>query len=259
MFRRTAAVVHAVENVSFGLAAGETLGLVGESGCGKSTTGRSVLRLIEPTAGSIRVLGQDLCALDGEGLRAARRNIQMIFQDPYASLNPRLSIFESVTEPLAIHRKDLKTSERRDIAVSLLLRVGLTADHLNRYPHQFSGGQRQRIAIARALALQPKVIVADEPVSALDASIRAQVVALLKDLQRDLGLSYVFISHDMAVVEQMSHRVAVMRRGQIVEIGPCSAVLKHPGHDYTRRLLASVPVPDPSLRRPFRISEEGES
>jgi ABC-type microcin C transport system duplicated ATPase subunit YejF len=259
LFRRTAAVVHAVENVSFGLAAGETLGLVGESGCGKSTTGRSVLRLIEPTAGSIRVLGQDLCALDGEGLRAARRNIQMIFQDPYASLNPRLSIFESVTEPLAIHRKDLKTSERRDIAVSLLLRVGLTADHLNRYPHQFSGGQRQRIAIARALALQPKVIVADEPVSALDASIRAQVVALLKDLQRDLGLSYVFISHDMAVVEQMSHRVAVMRRGQIVEIGPCSAVLKHPGHDYTRRLLASVPVPDPSLRRPFRISEEGES
>jgi ABC-type microcin C transport system duplicated ATPase subunit YejF len=259
LFRRTAAVVHAVENVSFGLAAGETLGLVGESGCGKSTTGRSVLRLIEPTAGSIRVLGQDLCALDGEGLRAARRNIQMIFQDPYASLNPRLSIFESVTEPLAIHRKDLKTSERRDIAVSLLLRVGLTADHLNRYPHQFSGGQRQRIAIARALALQPKVIVADEPVSALDASIRAQVVALLKDLQRDLGLSYVFISHDMAVVEQMSHRVAVMRRGQIVEIGPCSAVLKHPGHDYTRRLLASVPVPDPTLRRPFRISEEGES
>jgi ABC-type oligopeptide transport system ATPase subunit len=251
-------MVHAVNDISFALHQGETLGLVGESGCGKSTTGRALMRLIEPTAGSIRIAGQEITGLDKPSLRAARRNIQMIFQDPYASLNPRLSVAASVTEPLAIHQPELTDRQRRAIAADLLERVGLRADHLDRYPHQFSGGQRQRLAIARALALKPKIIVADEPVSALDVSIRAQVIALLKDLQRDLGVAYLFISHDMAVIEQMSHRVAVMYMGRIVELGPSADVLMRPRHDYTRRLLASVPVPDPASRRPQVIDEARE-
>jgi ABC-type glutathione transport system ATPase component len=187
--------------------------------------------------------------LSGPALRQARRDVQMIFQDPYASLNPRLTVFESVTEPLAIHEPSVGRAERRTRAAALLERVGLPPDHLDRYPHQFSGGQRQRLAIARALCLGPKVIVADEPVSALDASVRAQVLDLMRELQRDLGVAYLFVSHDMAVIEQMSHRVAVMVDGRIVEIGPTRSVLFDPRHPYTRKLIASVPVPDPTRRR----------
>lgn len=249
LLKRAVAMVHAVDDVSFEIRKGETLGLVGESGCGKTTTGRALMRLIEPTEGSIRIAGQEMTGLAGDQLRAARRNIQMIFQDPYASLNPRLQIITSVTEPLVIHRPDISADERREIAVGLLERVGLKAEHLDRYPHQFSGGQRQRVAIARALALKPKVIVADEPVSALDVSIRAQVIELLVQLQKELGVAYLFISHDMAVVEQMSHRVAVMHMGRIVEIGHSAEVLNRPRHAYTRRLLSSVPIPDPALRK----------
>ena len=249
LLKRAVAMVHAVDDVSFEIRKGETLGLVGESGCGKTTTGRALMRLIEPTEGSIRIAGQEMTGLAGDQLRAARRNIQMIFQDPYASLNPRLQIMTSVTEPLLIHRPDISADERREIAAGLLERVGLKAEHLDRYPHQFSGGQRQRVAIARALALKPKVIVADEPVSALDVSIRAQVIELLVQLQKELGVAYLFISHDMAVVEQMSHRVAVMHMGRIVEIGHSAEVLNRPRHDYTRRLLSSVPIPDPALRK----------
>ncbi len=249
LLKRTVAMVHAVDDVSFEIRKGETLGLVGESGCGKTTTGRALMLLIEPTEGSIRIAGQEMTGLAGDQLRAARRDIQMVFQDPYASLNPRLQIITSVTEPLVIHRPDISADERREIAVGLLERVGLKAEHLDRYPHQFSGGQRQRVAIARALALKPKVIVADEPVSALDVSIRAQVIELLVQLQKELGVAYLFISHDMAVVEQMSHRVAVMHMGRIVEIGHSAEVLNRPRHAYTRRLLSSVPIPDPALRK----------
>ena len=249
LLKRTVAMVHAVDDVSFEIRKGETLGLVGESGCGKTTTGRALMRLIEPTEGSIRIAGQEMTGLAGDQLRAARRDIQMVFQDPYASLNPRLQIITSVTEPLVIHRPDMSADERREIAVGLLERVGLKAEYLDRYPHQFSGGQRQRVAIARALALKPKVIVADEPVSALDVSIRAQVIELLVQLQKELGVAYLFISHDMAVVEQMSHRVAVMHMGRIVEIGHSAEVLNRPRHAYTRRLLSSVPIPDPALRK----------
>jgi ABC-type glutathione transport system ATPase component len=249
LLKRTVAMVHAVDDVSFEIRKGETLGLVGESGCGKTTTGRALMRLIEPTEGSIRIAGQEMTGLAGDQLRAARRDIQMVFQDPYASLNPRLQIITSVTEPLVIHRPELSADERREIAAGLLERVGLKAEYLDRYPHQFSGGQRQRVAIARALALKPKVIVADESVSALDVSIRAQVIELLVHLQRELGVAYLFISHDMAVVEQMSHRVAVMHMGRIVEIGHSAEVLNRPRHAYTRRLLSSVPIPDPALRK----------
>lgn len=258
LLRRRTATVHAVEDVSLTLRHGETLGLVGESGCGKSTAARAIMRLTEPTSGSVRMAGQQIIGLAKSQMRAARRDIQMIFQDPYASLNPRLSVLDSVTEPLAIHRPDMTRADRRAVAQELMERVGLTSAHLDRYPHQFSGGQRQRLAIARALSLRPKIIVADEPVSALDVSIRAQVIDLLKSLQRDLGVAYLFISHDMAVVEQMSHRVAVMRLGEIVEMGPCAAVLNHPRHPYTKRLLAAVPVPDPLRRRRQAIDEARE-
>ena len=256
--KRTVAMVHAVEDVSLTLRHGETLALVGESGCGKSTTARALMRLIEPTAGSVRMVGQEIIGLPKAEMRAARSHIQMIFQDPYASLNPRLSVFESVTEPLAIHRPELTKADRRKIAGDLMVRVGLTRDQLDRYPHQFSGGQRQRLAIARALSLRPKIIVADEPVSALDVSIRAQVIELLKDLQRELGVAYLFISHDMAVVEQMSHRVAVMYLGEIVEMGPSAQVLNHPRHPYTKRLLSAVPIPDPARRKIQVIDEARE-
>jgi glutathione transport system ATP-binding protein len=247
-FGRARRQVYAVEQVSFDLAAGETLALVGESGCGKSTTGRSLLRLVEPSRGEIDFEGRDIVKLPRERLREVRRDIQMIFQDPFASLDPRLTVGFSIAEPLYVHGV-AKGREAEKRVAELLEHVGLEPDHAQRYPHEFSGGQRQRIAIARALALRPRIIVADEAVSALDVSIQASIVNLLLDLQREFELSYLFISHDMAVVERVSHRVAVMYLGQIVEIGPRRAVFGNPQHPYTRRLMAAVPVADPARRR----------
>ncbi|MBW9081146.1 ABC transporter ATP-binding protein [Rhizobium pusense] len=249
--------VHAVENVSFDLRAGETLALVGESGCGKSTTGRSVLRLLEPRSGSVLLEGLDVLSLDEASLRQQRQKMQMIFQDPYASLNPRMSVGAAIADPLIIN--GLSTAaEAREIVSELLTKVGLSADMASRYPHEFSGGQRQRICIARALALKPKLIVADEAVSALDVSVKAQVANLMLDLQAEMGLSYLFISHDMAVVERVSHRVAVMYLGEIVEIGSRQAIFQNPQHPYTKRLLSAVPVADPARRHERRTVERGE-
>jgi peptide/nickel transport system ATP-binding protein len=239
--------VHAVENVSFSLQTGETLALVGESGCGKSTTGRSVLRLIEPLAGSVLLDGEDVLKLDQRTLRDRRKRMQMIFQDPFASLNPRMNIGAAIAEPLIINNL-ANRSQARDKVAELLRRVGLEPDMASRFPHEFSGGQRQRICIARALAVEPRLIVADESVSALDVSVKAQVINLMLELQERMKLAYLFISHDMAVVERVSHRVAVMYLGEIVEIGPREAVFGNPQHPYTKRLLAAVPVPDPARR-----------
>ncbi|MEM0906562.1 MAG: ABC transporter ATP-binding protein [Pseudomonadota bacterium] len=239
--------VHAVENVSFSVRTGETLALVGESGCGKSTTGRSILRLVEPVAGDIVFEGENVMAADQPALRRIRRHLQMIFQDPYGSLNPRKTVGAAITEPLNVH--GLATGDAAEERVTAMLeRVGLTADHALRFPHEFSGGQRQRVCIARSLALDPKLIVADESVSALDASVKAQVINLMLDLQRDLNIAFVFISHDIAVVERISHRVAVMFLGEIVEIGPRAAVLGNPQHPYTKKLISAVPVADPAER-----------
>ena len=248
LFGRKSGAVHAVENVSFSLKPGETLSLVGESGCGKSTTGRSITRLVEPTSGQITVDGYNVGSLDEASLRRMRRSIQMVFQDPFASLDPRMSVGQAVMEPFVEHKLGSK-AEARDKAADLLERVGLSADMMPRYPHEFSGGQRQRIAIARSLMLDPKIIVADEAVSALDVSIKAQVCNLLLDLQQSFNLAYLFISHDMAVVERVSHRVAVMYLGEIVEIGPRQAVFDNPQHPYTKKLMAAVPVPDPARRK----------
>ncbi len=245
---RVKARVHAVEDVSFSLHAGETLALVGESGCGKSTTGRSILRLVEPKSGTVLFEGQDVRALDRRGLRAARRRMQMIFQDPFASLNPRKTVGGAIAEPMVVHGL-LSGSDARQRVSELLRKVGLSPDMASRFPHEFSGGQRQRLCIARALALTPKLLVADEAVSALDVSIKAQVINLMMDLQAEMGLAYLFISHDIAVVERVSHRVAVMYLGEIVEIGPRAAVLENPQHPYTKKLIAAVPVPEAGRRR----------
>jgi ABC-type oligopeptide transport system ATPase subunit len=244
ILERTVDHVKAVDGVSFAIEEGETLGLVGESGSGKSTTGYCILQLLKPTAGSIRFQGTELTSLGREELRRTRRDMQIVFQDPYASLNPRMTVGDIVGEPLLVHHiGDRKT--RRATIRQLLDVVGFDPTYVNRYPHEFSGGQRQRIGIARALALNPKLIVCDEPVSALDVSIQAQILNLLKDLQRDFGLTYLFIAHDLAVVRAMSDRIAVMNRGKLVEVGPAEEVYTTPKDDYTKALLAAVPVPDP--------------
>jgi ABC-type glutathione transport system ATPase component len=230
-----------VDGVSLQIAQGETFAVVGESGCGKTTLARLLLRLIAPDSGEIRFVEQDLLALSSAQLRAARRQMQMVFQDPFASLDPRMRVGEIVAEPLAIHDRRLSKAERSERVAAMLERVGLSKDALQRYPHEFSGGQRQRIGIARALILQPKLVVADEPVSSLDVSVGAQVLLLLQDLQREFGLTYIFISHSLPVVAQLATRIAVMRAGKFVEVGTAEQVLRQPGHPYTRELLAAVP------------------
>jgi peptide/nickel transport system ATP-binding protein len=245
-------VVRAVDGVSFDVFGAETLALVGESGCGKSTVGRLALRLMEPTAGKVRFEGRDLGTLPGSDLRRVRAGAQLIFQDPFGSLNPRMRIGEMLAEPLLLHT-DLSASARRQRVAELLGTVGLRTEHAQRYPHEFSGGQRQRIAIARALAVEPKLIVCDEPVSALDVSIRSQILNLLKDLQQRLGLAYIFISHDLAVVRHIASRVAVMYLGRIVESAPAGRIFAEPRHPYTQALLSAVPVPSTNGRRTRRL------
>jgi len=256
VFSKIIGYVYAVDDINFTLEKGETLGLVGESGCGKSTTGRTILRLIEPTEGMISFEGQDITHLDKGAMRALRREMQIIFQDPYASLNPRMTVGSIIGEPLEIH-KIAKGSEKEERVAALLQKVGLRAEDMRKYPHEFSGGQRQRIGIARALALNPKLIVCDEPVSALDVSIQAQVINLLEDLQAEFGLSYLFIAHNLNVVEHISNRVAVMYLGQIVELASDEELYKNPQHPYTEALLSAVPIPDPTVKKK-RIILEGD-
>lgn len=259
VFRRQTGSVKAVDGVDFTVNRGETLGLVGESGCGKTTTGLAVLRLIEPTAGSVRFDGIEMGSLDKGGLRSLRKRISMIFQDPMASLDPRLSIADIVAEPLVIHRLHGDKAERQRRVSEVLELVGLNPDHKNRYPHEFSGGQRQRVGIARALATEPDFIVCDEPIAALDVSIQAQVMNLLEDLQDELDLTYLFIAHDLSAVQHFSDRVAVMYLGKVVEVSDRKTIYETPKHPYTQALLSAVPVPDPSRERErTRILLEGD-
>jgi len=248
LIERTVDYVKAVDDVSFEINEGETLGLVGESGSGKSTTGYSVLQLLKPTGGSVQFMGKELTTMSRNDLREIRREMQIVFQDPYSSLNPRMTVGNIVAEPLTVHGVGTRRSREASVR-DLLETVGFNPDFTNRYPHEFSGGQRQRIGIARALALNPRLIVCDEPVSALDVSIQAQILNLLKDLQRDLGLAYLFVAHDLAVVRTMSDRIAVMNKGKLVEMGPAERVYRNPQDEYTRALLAAVPVPDPRRMR----------
>jgi oligopeptide transport system ATP-binding protein len=248
LFRKQVGSVKAVDGVDFALHRGETLGIVGESGCGKSTVAKMLVNLERPTAGSITYKGEDITRLSGRALKAVRRNIQMVFQDPYTSLNPRMTVGDIIGEPYDIHPEVAPKGDRRRRVRELLDVVGLNPEHINRYPHQFSGGQRQRIGIARGLALRPEVIVADEPVSALDVSVQAQVINLMDRLQREFDLSYVFIAHDLSIVRHISDRVGVMYLGRIVEIGKDAEIYDHPTHPYTQALLSAVPVPDPEAR-----------
>lgn len=257
VFRKTVAHVKAVDDISFYIKEGETLGLVGESGCGKSTTGATILRLEEATSGKVQFEGVDMISLNKRQLREMRKEMQIIFQDPYASLNPRMTVADIVGEPLDIHKLTSTKKERNEKVREILDSVGLTGEHMNRYPHEFSGGQRQRIGVARALAVDPKVIIADEPVSALDVSIQAQVINLLQDLQNEFGLTYLFIAHDLSVVKHISDRVAVMYLGKIVEIADKHELYINPLHPYTISLLSAIPIPDPNNKNE-RIILEGD-
>ncbi|MGW2508087.1 ABC transporter ATP-binding protein [Streptomyces scopuliridis] len=248
LFKKRIGAVQAVDGVSFALAPGETLGIVGESGCGKSTVAKLVVNLERPTSGAIRYKGEDITRLSGRALKAVRRNIQMVFQDPYTSLNPRMTVGDIIGEPYEIHPEVAPKGDRRRRVRELLDVVGLNPEYINRYPHQFSGGQRQRIGIARGLALRPEIIVADEPVSALDVSVQAQVINLMERLQDEFGLSYIFIAHDLSIVRHISDRVGVMYLGRLAEIGSDAEIYEHPTHPYTQALLSAVPLPDPTAR-----------